>query len=679
MLIGSSFPHFKDSNGDPLDAGYIFFGQPNLNPEINPVTVYWDSALTQPASQPILTLNGYITRDGAIANLFASANYSITVKNKVGILLYSLSDSNYFDPSSSFNLVTGKTVDNIAALKQLPKTGAPYAFVLGYYAKGDGGGGQYYYDSTDTSSTDNGGTIIVAADGGRWKLIYHNFVTLRQFGAKGNSNGSTGNGQDDTAYIQAAITWASTTTMRKAELWAEEGIYRTTATLTAAAPFKLKGIHPIAKKVGGADFGGGTFIYFDHLNKGFSCTNGGGYYTDTSFESFGTCRNQPAPAASWSPANNDFDFYLYGIADIRFNDILMLNATNGIGLYGNPSNGPGRLEMFNIRSQSFKQGIVIDTTYDVTRMDHIHFWPFWRDDSNVHAYTMNNLDAIYSLRNDNPMLSNIFTIFARAGLRIGQGANGGSSKIHLLNADFDRGCYGIWIDASVTGCTGQYDNITHQGETGFVASKAIFVQGNNSTLQIGDFSSEYSWQNGVRVEGTGNVVTFGHAKVVNFDQGAANFPAFEALAGNYITFATRPFVANSGGSGERFAATGTIVCDEWRSFSPVVSSQTGTITTLGAVSGYYKLVGNTVHVEYDITITTNGTAAGDIRFDCPLGSAIHNFAGSGREVAVNGKTHTPIVQAGGNKVILTNYDNTYVGADGVRLVGCVEYDINVGI
>jgi hypothetical protein len=102
MLIGNSFPQFKDSDGSVLNAGYIYFGVVNLNPETNPVSVYWDTAFTQPAAQPIRTLNGFIVRDGTIANLYTNTNYSTTVKNKNGTLLYSLPDSSNFDIGSMF-------------------------------------------------------------------------------------------------------------------------------------------------------------------------------------------------------------------------------------------------------------------------------------------------------------------------------------------------------------------------------------------------------------------------------------------------------------------------------------------------------------------------------------------------------------------------------------------------
>lgn len=91
-----------------------------------------------------------------------------------------------------------KVVDSITALKAIDKTKFTRAFVTGYYTAGDGGGGMYWFDSTDTTSADNGGTIIVATDSGRWKLIFTDLLSAKQFGAKGD--GAT----NDTAFMQAA-------------------------------------------------------------------------------------------------------------------------------------------------------------------------------------------------------------------------------------------------------------------------------------------------------------------------------------------------------------------------------------------------------------------------------------------------------------------------------------------
>lgn len=93
----------------------------------------------------------------------------------------------------------GRVVSTISELKTLPTTGSPNAFVTGYYAAGDGGGGHYWYDSSDTTSSDNGGTVIVATDGGRWKLVATDSISVKQFGAKGDSV------TDDYSAIQAAL------------------------------------------------------------------------------------------------------------------------------------------------------------------------------------------------------------------------------------------------------------------------------------------------------------------------------------------------------------------------------------------------------------------------------------------------------------------------------------------
>jgi hypothetical protein len=501
---------------------------------------------------------------------------------------------------------------------------------------------------------------------GQDKMREH--ISVKDFGAAGN--GST----DDTAAVQAAITYAQAL---GAEVFFPQGKYRTTSPIAITSGVTLRGVGAKAKNAGGADFLGGSWLYFDHTGRGVTAINSGGYFSDVLISGLGTYRNQPAPAASWAPNAHDYDLYCFGVSDIVLRDVLMLNPTKAVGFFGNPANGPGRLEIYNLRAQAFQVGIHIDTTYDVARLDHIHFWPFWRDDSRVHAYTMANLDAIYSLRNDNPMMSNIFTIFARAGLRVGQGANGGTSKIHLVNADFDRGKYGIWVDSTVTsGTTGQFDNITHQGETSFPGSMGVFIQSNLSTLAFGNFDSAYAWQNAVRVEGTGNTVAFTVAKAANYDQLAGNFPAFEALTGNTMVFATRPTSVNGGGIGGKFSGTGTVVCDEWRTFLPVVSSQTGSITAYTA-SGLYKLVGDTVTVEFEIIITTVGTAGGDIRFNLPFGTPLANFTGQGREAALTGKSLSVNALVSGTQAIIYNYDNTFCGATGARLVGTIQYRVSV--
>ena len=85
---------YYDKDGTPLDAGFIYIGQVSQNPETNPVAVYWDSALTLPAPQPIRTLNGYPSRQGVIANIYTASSFSITVKSKRKELVFTSSFGN---------------------------------------------------------------------------------------------------------------------------------------------------------------------------------------------------------------------------------------------------------------------------------------------------------------------------------------------------------------------------------------------------------------------------------------------------------------------------------------------------------------------------------------------------------------------------------------------------------
>jgi hypothetical protein len=89
LSIQPTYPIFTDIDGQPLDSGYIWIGTANLNPITNPINVYWDAALTQPAAQPIRTISGYPSNAGTPARLYVNSDYSIQVQNKNGTLVYS--------------------------------------------------------------------------------------------------------------------------------------------------------------------------------------------------------------------------------------------------------------------------------------------------------------------------------------------------------------------------------------------------------------------------------------------------------------------------------------------------------------------------------------------------------------------------------------------------------------
>lgn len=86
--ITAPYPIFSESDGQPLDNGYIWVGTANLDPQTNPINVYWDYALTITAAQPIRTLNGFAVYQGTPTKFYASGNYSIRVMDKNGSTIF---------------------------------------------------------------------------------------------------------------------------------------------------------------------------------------------------------------------------------------------------------------------------------------------------------------------------------------------------------------------------------------------------------------------------------------------------------------------------------------------------------------------------------------------------------------------------------------------------------------
>lgn len=88
--VSEPFPTFHDRDGQPLEAGFLYFGTAGLNAVSNPIPVYVDAALTIPAAQPVRTLNGFPQYAGAACRLYVNADdFSVTVNNADNTLVFS--------------------------------------------------------------------------------------------------------------------------------------------------------------------------------------------------------------------------------------------------------------------------------------------------------------------------------------------------------------------------------------------------------------------------------------------------------------------------------------------------------------------------------------------------------------------------------------------------------------
>lgn len=195
VSVRTPYPIFTDVDGSPLKNGFIYVGQVGLDPETNPVNLYWDDALTIPAAQPVRTMNGYPSRNGSPGRLHVEAtDYSITTKSKNGSLV-----------NTSLNSSSSDTLDS--------------------------GDVEFLQDGT-------GAIYRTVEDRLRER------ISVKEFDAKGD--GAT----DDTAAIQAALTAAAS---RSVGVFFPPGVYSISSTLSlsSASGVTMHGSNATIKQTGG--------------------------------------------------------------------------------------------------------------------------------------------------------------------------------------------------------------------------------------------------------------------------------------------------------------------------------------------------------------------------------------------------------------------------------------------
>ncbi len=182
-LVTAPFEVFQDVDGDPLEAGYIYIGQEGLNPVSNPISIYWDQALTIPAAQPIRTIGGFPARSGTPANIFTQEDrYSIIVRNKNQSLVFSL-----ISAGSSLRTLFVADYDELRALNTAP---LPDGIPIRVTDAGIGGVGALR-NVVAHGLSDNGGTVIVINSNWYWEREYDGPVMLSWFGASTSADSTT--------------------------------------------------------------------------------------------------------------------------------------------------------------------------------------------------------------------------------------------------------------------------------------------------------------------------------------------------------------------------------------------------------------------------------------------------------------------------------------------------------
>ena len=165
ISIQPTYPVFTRLDGLPLDAGYLWFGVANLDPQTNPTTIYWDEAMTIVAPQPVRTLAGYPSRSGTPARIFIATDYSVRVQDSKGVTVYNASFVAVEDPNVAPFVIENGTGQEIT----ISMDGSDFAFnhtQAGDFLTYDNGTGEFTIAADGQPVNIQGLTVIESAEAG---------------------------------------------------------------------------------------------------------------------------------------------------------------------------------------------------------------------------------------------------------------------------------------------------------------------------------------------------------------------------------------------------------------------------------------------------------------------------------------------------------------------------------
>tara|TARA_B100002019_G_scaffold191252_1_gene165426 strand:- start:212 stop:916 length:705 start_codon:yes stop_codon:yes gene_type:complete len=199
-----------------------------------------------------------------------------------------------------------------------------------------------------------------------------------------------------------------------------------------------------------------------------------------------------------------------------------------------------------------------------------------------------------------------------------------------------------------------------------VASTRLDVEGNNVPVEINSANSN------------GNKVQLSDAGTVRGYFGASSSASF-LVSGDGGSEQFRVQAAGGISFNGDTAAINALDDYEEGTWTPGITSSSGTITTAGTVGGRYTKIGNVVHLQFTASVTTAGTANGAYLYvtGCPFpaSTALGTQCGAAREQNVTGDLATAQLSAGNTTMVLLNYDNGGTVANSVSFQSTLTYRI----
>lgn len=195
-LIAQPHLYMGDTTGRPLDAGKVYFGEPNKDPELYPIDVFYDEALTIAATQPIRTKGGFLNASGQLAEIYAAEiNYSVKALDAYDRQVFYKGLMTRNGWTYDVDQKTARTFNTVAEMVADEKMAAgQFARTQNYATTGDSGGAVYTISSTPTDYA------IPLANG--LYAIFSDTFDIRKFGIVSSAT------LDQTANIERMTAYA---------------------------------------------------------------------------------------------------------------------------------------------------------------------------------------------------------------------------------------------------------------------------------------------------------------------------------------------------------------------------------------------------------------------------------------------------------------------------------------
>ena len=259
-------------------------------------------------------------------------------------------------------------------------------------------------------------------------------------------------------------------------------------------------------------------------------------------------------------------------------------------------------------------------------------------------------------------------------------------RVAPVGASLGFGSIDLSKSAAVSGLLGSVNGGTANGFTKFsgptTAEKTFTLPDANATLlysggALGTPASGVA----TNLTGTASGLTAGNATnstiADDTTTNATMYPVWvTANTGNLPLKVTSTKITFNPSTG-LLNLTGDVTWDgaAWTPYTSTITSGSGTITTASG-AGRWKQYGKMVSFEVTITITTNGTGAGDLRATLPTNAkGTHSVALSGYYLTANKALATYINSALPSVAIVRLYEGSYVFTDGDALLIAGTYEV----